>query len=80
VSNLRIVVLALALVGGACCAPLRAEDAPVSFTKDVAPILGAGAVSLGVATALYLRRKSQVSMALGVGMSGTSVIAYGGWP
>jgi hypothetical protein len=43
-------------------------------------LLGAGAVSLGVATALYLRRKSQVSMALGVGMSGTSVIAYGGWP
>jgi hypothetical protein len=43
-------------------------------------LLGAAAVSLGIATTLYLRRKSQLSMALGVGMNGTSVVAYGRWP
>jgi hypothetical protein len=43
-------------------------------------LLEAGAVSLGIATMLYLRRKSQVSTTLGVGINGASVIAYGRWP
>jgi hypothetical protein len=43
-------------------------------------LLGAGAAGLGIATTLYLRRKSQASMTLGVGVNGPSVVAYGRWP
>jgi hypothetical protein len=43
-------------------------------------LLGAGAASLGIAATLYMRRKSQLPVTLGVGMNGASIVASGSWP